>query len=62
MVVTWKEAAPQDKEMPMLSTKRSRAKNDGRNLEIGYSPRQRNAHALDEAVKGKEVEKQPKAD
>jgi hypothetical protein len=36
--------------------------NDGRNLEIGRTPRQRNVHALDEAVKGKEVEKQAKAD
>jgi hypothetical protein len=36
--------------------------NDGRNLERGRTPRQKNVHALDEAVKGKEVEKQPKAD
>jgi hypothetical protein len=31
-------------------------------LERGRTPGQRNVHALDEAVKGKEVEKQPKAD
>jgi hypothetical protein len=31
-------------------------------LERGRTPRQRNVHALDEAVKGKEVEKQLKAD
>jgi hypothetical protein len=36
--------------------------NSGRNLERGRTPGQRNVHALDEAVKGKEVEKQPKAD
>jgi hypothetical protein len=36
--------------------------NDGRNLERGRTPGQRNVHALDETVKGKEVEKQPKAD
>jgi hypothetical protein len=36
--------------------------NDGRNLERGRTPGQRNVHALDEAVKGKEVVKQPKAD
>jgi hypothetical protein len=30
-------------------------------LERGHTPRQRNVHALDEAVNGKEVEKQPKA-
>jgi hypothetical protein len=36
--------------------------NDGRNLERGQTPRQRNVNALDEAVKSKEAEKQPKAD
>jgi hypothetical protein len=36
--------------------------NDGCNLERGRTPGQRNVHALDEAVKGKEVGKQPKAD
>jgi hypothetical protein len=36
--------------------------NDGRNLERGRTPGQRNVHTLDEVVKGKEVEKQPKAD
>jgi hypothetical protein len=36
--------------------------NDDRNLERGRTLGQRNVHALDEAVKGKEVEKQPKAD
>jgi hypothetical protein len=36
--------------------------NDGRNLERGRTPGQRNVHALDEAVKGKEVDKQSKAD
>jgi hypothetical protein len=36
--------------------------NDGRNLERGRTPGQRNVHALDEAVQGKEMEKQPKAD
>jgi hypothetical protein len=36
--------------------------NDGRNLERCRTPGQRNVHALDEAVKGKEVEKPPKAD
>jgi hypothetical protein len=35
---------------------------DGRNLERGRTPGQRNVNALDEAVKGKNVEKQPKAD
>jgi hypothetical protein len=36
--------------------------NDGRNLERGCTPGQRNVHALDEAVECNEVEKQPKAD
>jgi hypothetical protein len=36
--------------------------NDGRNLERGRTPGQRNVNALDEAVKSKDVEKQPKAD
>jgi hypothetical protein len=36
--------------------------NDGRNLERGRTPGQRNFHTLDEAVKGREVEQQPKAD
>jgi hypothetical protein len=36
--------------------------NDGCNLERGRTPGQRNVHALNKAVKGKEVEKQPKAD
>jgi hypothetical protein len=36
--------------------------NDGRNLERGRTPGQRNVHALDEAVKSNEVEKKPKAD
>jgi hypothetical protein len=36
--------------------------NDGRNLERGRTPGQRNVHTLDEAVKGREVEQQPKAD
>jgi hypothetical protein len=36
--------------------------NDGRNLERGHTPGQRNVHALDEAVKNNEVEKQPKVD
>jgi hypothetical protein len=36
--------------------------NDGRNLERGHTPRQRNVHGVDEVVKGKQVEKQPKAD
>jgi hypothetical protein len=36
--------------------------NDGHNLERGRTPGQRNVHALDEAVKSNEVEKQPKAD
>jgi hypothetical protein len=36
--------------------------NDGRNLERGRTPGQRNVHALDEAVKSNQVEKQPKAD
>jgi hypothetical protein len=36
--------------------------NDGRNLERGRTPRQRNVHALDEEVESNEVEKQPKAD
>jgi hypothetical protein len=36
--------------------------NDGRNLERGRTPGQRNVHALDEAVKSNEVEKEPKAD
>jgi hypothetical protein len=36
--------------------------NDGRNLERGCTPGQRNLHVLDEAIKGKEVEKQLKAD
>jgi hypothetical protein len=31
-------------------------------MERGRTPGQRNVHALDEAVKGKEVEKQPKVD
>jgi hypothetical protein len=35
--------------------------NDDCNLERGHTPGQRNVHALDEAMKGKEVEKQPKA-
>jgi hypothetical protein len=35
---------------------------DGRNLERGRTPGQRNVHALDEAVECNEVEKQPKAD
>jgi hypothetical protein len=35
--------------------------NDDRNLERGHTPGQRNVHTLDEAIKGKEVEKQPKA-
>jgi hypothetical protein len=36
--------------------------NDVRNLEGGRTPGQRIVNALDEAVKGKYVEKQPKAD
>jgi hypothetical protein len=36
--------------------------NDGRNLERGHTPGQRNIHALDEAVRSKEEEKQPKVD
>jgi hypothetical protein len=36
--------------------------NDGRNLERGRTPGQRNVHALDEVVKSNQVEKQPKAD
>jgi hypothetical protein len=36
--------------------------NDGRNLERGRTPGQRNVHALDEAVKSNEAEKQSKAD
>jgi hypothetical protein len=36
--------------------------NDGRNLERGRTPGQRNVHTLDEVVKTNEVEKQPKAD
>jgi hypothetical protein len=36
--------------------------NDRRNLERGRTPGQRNVHALDEADKVKEVEKQPKVD
>jgi hypothetical protein len=36
--------------------------NDVRNLERGRTPGQRIVNALDEAVKGKYVEKQPKAD
>jgi hypothetical protein len=36
--------------------------NDGCNLERGRTPAQRNVHALDEAAKSNEVEKQPKAD
>jgi hypothetical protein len=36
--------------------------NNGRNLERGRTPGQRNVNALDKAVKSKEVEKQPKAD
>jgi hypothetical protein len=36
--------------------------NDGRNLERGCTLGQRNLHVLDEAIKGKEVEKQLKAD
>jgi hypothetical protein len=36
--------------------------NDGRNLERGRTPGQRNVNALDEAVKSKNVEKQSKAD
>jgi hypothetical protein len=36
--------------------------NDGRNLERGRTPGQRNVHALDEAVECNEAEKQPKAD
>jgi hypothetical protein len=36
--------------------------NDDRNLERGRTLGQRNVHALDEAVKSNEVEKQPKAD
>jgi hypothetical protein len=36
--------------------------NDGRNLERGRTPGQRNVHALDEAVESNEVEKKPKAD
>jgi hypothetical protein len=36
--------------------------NDDRNLERGCTPGQRNVHALDGAVRGKEVEKYPKAD
>jgi hypothetical protein len=36
--------------------------NDGRNLERGRTLGQRNVNALDEAVKAKSVEKQPKAD
>jgi hypothetical protein len=35
--------------------------NDDRNLERGHTLGQRNVHTLDEAIKGKEVEKQPKA-
>jgi hypothetical protein len=36
--------------------------NDGRYLERGRTPEKRNVNALDKAVKGKEVEKQPKED
>jgi hypothetical protein len=36
--------------------------NDGRNLERGRTPGHRNVNALDEAVKAKSVEKQPKVD
>jgi hypothetical protein len=36
--------------------------NDGHNFERGRTLGQRNVHSLDEALKGKEVEKQPKAD
>jgi hypothetical protein len=36
--------------------------NNSRNLERGRTQGQKNVHALDEAVKGKEVEKQPKVD
>jgi hypothetical protein len=36
--------------------------NDGRNLERDRTPGQRNVNALDEVVKAKDVEKQPKAD
>jgi hypothetical protein len=36
--------------------------NDGRNLERGRTPGQRNVNALDEAVNNKYVEKQPKVD
>jgi hypothetical protein len=36
--------------------------NNGRNLERGHTARQRNVHALDEAVESNEAEKQPKAD
>jgi hypothetical protein len=36
--------------------------NDGRNLERGRTPGQRNVHALDEVVECNEAEKQPKAD
>jgi hypothetical protein len=36
--------------------------NDGRNLERGQTLGKRSVNALDEAAKGKEVEKQPKAD
>jgi hypothetical protein len=36
--------------------------NDGRNLERGRTPGQRNVHALDEAVESNEAEKQTKAD
>jgi hypothetical protein len=36
--------------------------NDGRNLERGRTPGQRNVNALDEAINAKDVEKQPKVD
>jgi hypothetical protein len=36
--------------------------NDGRNLERGHTPGQRNVHALDEAVESNKMEKQLKAD
>jgi hypothetical protein len=36
--------------------------NDGRNLERGTTPGQRNVNTLDEAVKSKNGEKQPKVD
>jgi hypothetical protein len=39
-----------------------RHQNDGRNLERGHTPGQRNVHALDEVVENNEAEKQPKAD